>query len=210
MTETLFDAIGNSIGSPETAWSRLSTHKATRGIMIVVGLFSFSRLVTVILDVHRFALGGSLDQDTLDMILGTIARGSIWHSLVIASCGIAVIIAGCMATAVAISKAGRHGTFGRVFLELIVATTIRLPIIAGSALIALFLTGTVYITEDTASLATWIAGFAVALLEIWRVAGKVAARNEVRPRVGFIVAMLSSVIMAAITIGIVYLIGGLG
>ncbi len=211
MTEKLFDAVGNSIGSPETAWSALSTHKATRGIMIIVGLFSFSRLLTVILDIHRLALNSPLDQATLDMILGTLAQGSAWHSLVITSCGIVVIIAVCMATAGAISKVGRKSTFGHVFLELIVATTIRLPIIAGSALIAiaLFLTGTVYITEQTIPLVIWIAGFAIALLEIWRVSGKVAARNAVRPRAGIIVAVLSSIAMAAVTIWIVYLIGGI-
>nr|MDO8087031.1 hypothetical protein [Candidatus Sigynarchaeum springense] len=209
MTEKLIDAIGNSIGSPETAWSKLSTHKAARWIMIVVGLYSFSRLVTVILDIHRLALSSPLDQATLDMILGTLEQGSAWHSLVITSCSIAVIIAGCMATAGAISKAGQNSTFSHVFLELIAATTIRLPIIAGSALITLFLTGTVYVTENMVPLVIWIAGFAAAVLEIWRVSGKVAARNEARPRAGIIVAVLSSIAMAAVMIGIVYLIGGI-
>ncbi len=204
----LFDAIGNSIGSPEAAWKTLSTYKATRLIMIVVGLYSFSRLLTAILDVHRFALISPVDEGTLDMILGTLARGSIWHSLAIASCGIAVIVAVCLVTAGAISLTGHKNKYGSIFLELITATTARLPVIAGSALIALFFTGTVYIAEFTVPLVIWVAGFAIAVLEIWRVSGKVAAQNEVRPRSGIIVAMLSSIAMAALTIGIVYLVGG--
>ncbi|MBN2151830.1 MAG: hypothetical protein JW839_10315 [Candidatus Lokiarchaeota archaeon] len=205
----VLDAIGTSVSSPETAWSVLSPHRATRVVVIVVGLLSFSRLVTVILDVHRAAVTGLADEGIIGMVLGTLARGSVWHSLVIASAGLSAIIAGCLASAVAISRAGHKSAWGHVFLELMAAATVRLPIIAGLALVLLFFTGTVYVVESTVSLAIWVAGFGVALLEFWRVSGKVAARNEARPWVGFVAAMLASIAMAAVTVGITYLIGGL-
>jgi hypothetical protein len=204
----LMDAIGEAVDSPESAWDTLAAHKVVRLAGIALGLVAFSRLVTIILDVHRFSLGASLDERTLEIVLGTIARGSIWHSLIITACGMVVIVAGCSITAAAISRAGRPGSSVPIFFELISATTIRLPIIVGITVIGLFLTGTVYVVEFTVPLCIWISGFAVALLETWRASGKVAARHEARPRVGILAALVTSVLMTAVAVGIIYLIGG--
>jgi hypothetical protein len=206
---SLIESIGDAVDSPESAWEAMASHKATRLASIALGLGAFSRLVTIILDIHRLSIGGSLDARTMEIVLGTLARGSIWHSIIIAACGLAVILAGCSITAVAISKAGNNKKYTPILIELIAATTIRLPIIAGTTLIALFFTGAVYVTELPLSLGIWIAGFAIALLETWRVSWKVAVRHEARPRTGILVALLSSVIMTAIAIGIIYLIGGI-
>ncbi len=206
---SLIESIGVAVDSPESAWEALAPHKAIRIAGIVLGLAAFSRLVTIILDVHRLSLGGSFDERTIEIVLGTLVRGSIWHSTVIAACGLAVILAGCSITAVAISKAGRSVKYRPVFIELLAATTIRLPIIAGTTLIALFLAGAVYVVEFPLSLGIWIAGFAIALLETWRASGKVAARHEARPRVGILASLLSSVILTAIAVGIIYMIGGI-
>jgi hypothetical protein len=204
----LIESIGDAVDSPETAWEALASHKATRLAGIALGLAAFSRLVTIVLDIHRLSFGTSLDVRTTEIILGTLARGSIWHSIIIAACGLVMIIAGCSITAAVISKAGNSKNFKPIFTELVAATTIRLPIIVGATLIALFFAGTVYVTEFPVSLWIWIAGFAIALLETWRVSGKVAARHEARPRTGILVALLSSVVITAIAVGIVYLIGG--
>jgi hypothetical protein len=202
------DAIGEAVDSPEAAWDALAQHKAVRLAGIALGLIAFSRLVTIILDVHRLAFTASFDERTVEIVFGTLARGSIWHSFVIAACGISVVLATCAFTTIAITMAGKRAPSAQVFIELVTATTIRLPIIVGITVIGLFLTGTVYVVEFTVPLCIWISGFAVALLETWRASGKVAARHEARPRVGILAALVTSVLMTALAVGIIYLIGG--
>ncbi|NMC08297.1 MAG: hypothetical protein GYA24_24030 [Candidatus Lokiarchaeota archaeon] len=204
----LIDAVGVAVASPEAAWDTLAPHKAMRLASIAIGLAAFSRLVMIILDIHRLAIGSPLDDRTLWILIGTLDRGSIWHSLAIATCGIAMIVVACTITAAPIARAGR-AKYARILADLITATTIRMPLIAGSTLIVLFLVGDVYVVESTASLCTWIAGFALAALETWRASGKVAARHGARPLAGFLTSLVTSVIMAAASIGLIYLMGGL-
>jgi hypothetical protein len=218
----ILSKIGEGMEKPEAAWKALNGHGGTRAFLVITGLFAFSRLVTVILDVHRWsAVDLATTPVDLGFLLGTIERGSLLHSIIIGSFGFLIVLLPCAMLSVFLAPAGTGARNGAgmdagtgdgakkgVFLESLLATTFRLPIVLGGTLIALFLLGDVLIVEYPAPLVVWICGFGFGVFEIWRVSGKIAACHGHRPRDGILVALITSVIVTIVAVGMKALIGG--
>jgi hypothetical protein len=214
--------IGEGMEKPEAAWGVLNGHGGTRAFLAITGLFAFSRLVTVILDVHRWsAVDLATTPVDLGFLLGTFERGSLWYSFIIGTYGVLIVLLPCAMLSLFLAPAGtgsRNGTGmdagtgdgakKRIFLESLSATTFRLPIVFGVTLIALFLLGDVLIVEYPAPLVVWICGFGLGVFEIWRVSGKIAACHGHRPRDGILVVFITSVIVTIVAVGMTALIGG--
>ncbi|HME55748.1 MAG TPA: hypothetical protein VKM55_26315 [Candidatus Lokiarchaeia archaeon] len=198
--------LGGNIEQPETCWDVMAKHKLARAVIILLGLYTASRLVTVILDVQRFAFEDVINAAMPPYFFTSIDRGSLWQSVIIGSFGPLVILAVSIVTAIITGWKTNHIT--STFWEMLAATTVRLPIFFGVALVAVYFFPRVMIYQVTLMLVIWATCFGLGLLEILRVAGKVAARHEARPRAGIVPTLLVIVLIVTISIAITWSIGG--
>ena len=203
----LLGDLGMSIEQPETCWDVMANHKAVRIVIILLGLYAFSRLVTVLLDVHRFAFIDLANAVIPTYFFTSIDRGSFWQSTIISSFAVLVILPMNLVTAVVTGRK-MSGKIKIIFLEMLGATTIRLPIIFGIGLIGVYFSPQVMIYHVTIMLVIWATCFGIGVIEMWRVAGKIAIKHEAKARVGIIPALLVTVAMIALSVAITLLIGG--
>ena len=186
----------------------MDKHKMARVVIILIGLYSFSRLVTVILDVQRFAFSNIINAVIPSYFFTSVDRGSLWQSMIIGSFALLVIFPVNIMTAIVVGWKSKG--IKSIFWEMLAATTVRLPIFFGVALVVVYFSAQVMIYEVPVMLVIWASCFGIGLLEIWRVAGKIAVHHEIRPRVGIVPALLVTVLMVVIVIAITWLIGGFG
>jgi hypothetical protein len=203
----LLDDLGVSIEQPETCWDVMANHKGVRVVIIVLGLYVFSRLVTVILDVHRFAFFDVINAAVPTYFFTSIDRGSFWQSTIIGSFSVLVIIPMSLVTAIATGRK-TNGNIKIIFWEMLGATTIRLPIFFGIGLIVVYFSPQVMIYHVTPMLIIWASCFGLGLIEMWRVAGTIAIKHEAKARIGIIPALLVTMVMVALSVAITLLIGG--
>nr|MDO8109906.1 hypothetical protein [Candidatus Sigynarchaeota archaeon] len=203
----LLESLGSCIERPETAWTALAEHKATRAVMIVIGLYSFSRLVSILLDVHRASFIDLVNGDPMQFYFGSLDRGTFWHSLVIGSYACIVVFMTCAIFASIVAGLGKKNA-RLAFIDFLAAMTVRFPIIFGIGLIISYFSPVALIYKSTVVLAVWAAAFGLGIFEMWRVSGKIAVKYDLKPRIGILSSVFTSIGFTAIVIGITELIGG--
>ncbi|MFX0098718.1 MAG: hypothetical protein ACFFCS_03995 [Candidatus Hodarchaeota archaeon] len=200
--------LGESIDKPDQARGMLKNRPLLLAIVLIIGLYSFSRVLTVALDIHRWALLNEANDEIVNFLFSSIERGSILHSIIIAACGMMIPIGSNLLNGLTLSKLAKKKK-SELLLELLVGSVIRLPIVFGLVLIISFFSGVTFMLENDITLIIWVAGVAFALLDSWRVAGKVAHSHGLKPRVGIWFSFLYYFIFTAIFLGILLLIGGI-
>jgi hypothetical protein len=200
--------IGDSIDKPDKAHDVLKARPLVLAIVLIVGLYSFSRVLTVAFDIHRWALVNHVNDEILAFLFSSIDRGSILHSIIIVASGMMIPLGSNLLNGLTLSKlAGKERR--KLILDLMVGSVIRLPIVFGLVLVVSFFSGVTFMLENDVTLIILIVGVAFALLDSWRVSGKVANSHGLKPRVGIWYSILYHVIFTVIFVGILFLIGGI-
>ncbi|MHA1368651.1 MAG: hypothetical protein ACTSWN_16890 [Promethearchaeota archaeon] len=209
--------IGLAIKQPENAHAALDFNKVLVFSIILLGLFLMSRMITIALDISRPAIMDLfVAEDIRNESLSSWGRGSMLHSLIIASCGFLFFpVYSIITTALMVRSRSRDGMRGLSYkvmlVQVLVAITIRLPIYLAIPQIIIILRGFINIFDDPLSWISWTIGFLLALLDAWRITGKLCVfchkfNKKTMNFFNFVILLCVLITFA----GIIYIIGGFG
>ena len=200
--------LGQVIVRPADASIVLANRKTTRIVMVLIGVYCFSRIITIAFDPDRASIAGLFNPVVLAIFFSGFVPGSLWQSLVVSFAGYALPVISAAAVAVRIRVAAHEKVPVRgVAGETILAMTSRLTVWCGAALMILVPLGQTNAFNSIPAIVTWAAGLTLGLLEQWFQAACVAKAHGISGRNGLVPAIITSVVTILVA-GAIFLLTG--
>ncbi|MBD3352895.1 MAG: hypothetical protein GF364_15535 [Candidatus Lokiarchaeota archaeon] len=193
-------SIDAAIAAPEKAEEILEDHAFMSFLFKIFGIFSTVMWFLTGLDPKRSIALANENKLIDEYYYESLQQGSFWFSLIIICCGIAFYLLSAVIPSIILKKNTKNKTVRQISRGFLITISMRIPIFLAIGTIPMLIFDATLFNEQSTFIpsAIWVVMGSIALIELWRMTGKMATNLFLTFKKGVIIAIFTSITIGGV------------